>query len=269
MRISVCMASYNGEKYIKKQIESILIQLSLEDEIIISDDGSVDNTINIIEGFKDQRIKVLNNHYLLKNRKSVKQRFRSATKNFENALKNASGEIIFLSDQDDIWLDNKVEITLQYLKECDLVVSDYSFIDENDNSIAEIFNIRNKAKGFISNLMSTPYIGCGMAFSKKILNNSLPFPKNLLAHDLWIGFIARYSGKVLFIDNKLFLHRRHKQNTFFSFERSKNSLLFKISYRLDFMIKFFIRYAYLSFKKQMRNREMSPSGKIQSDFDRA
>jgi glycosyltransferase involved in cell wall biosynthesis len=243
------MASYNGEKYIKKQIESIIIQLSSDDEIIISDDGSIDNTINIIEGFKDSRIKVFNNQSLRKNRKSLIERFRSATKNFENALKNASGEFIFLSDQDDIWLDNRVEITLQYLKECDLVVSDYSFIDENDNPVAEIFNKRNKTKGFISNLITTPYIGCGMAFSKKILINSLPFPKNLFAHDLWIGFIAQYSGKVLFIDHKLFLHRRHGQNTSYSFERSKNSLLFKLSYRLDFMIKFFIRYAQLLFKK--------------------
>src|ERR1035437_8300006 len=178
MRVSVCMASYNGEKYIKKQIESIIIQLSSDDEIIISDDGSIDNTINIIEGFKDSRIKVFNNQSLRKNRKSLIERFRSATKNFENALKNASGEFIFLSEQDDIWLDNRGEITLQYLKECDLVVSDYSFID-----------------------------------------------------------------------HKLFLHRSHGQNTSYSFERSKNSLLFKLSYRLDFMIKFFIRYAQLLFKK--------------------
>jgi glycosyltransferase involved in cell wall biosynthesis len=249
MRVSVCLASYNGEKYIKKQIESIINQLTSDDELIISDDGSMDDTLSIINGFNDSRIKVVTNPFHCKDRKSFLERFRSATKNFENALKNASGDFIFLSDQDDIWTDNKVEITLNYLRKHDLVISDYILVDENDNTISGINYKRKKTKGFISNLIATPYIGCGMAFSKKILINSLPFPKNLFAHDMWIGFVAQFSGKVVFIDHKLFYHRRHGQNSSYSFEKSKNSLFFKISYRLNFLFLILFRYSQLVFKK--------------------
>lgn len=242
MKVSVCMASYNGEKYIKKQIESIIRQLSSDDEIIISDDGSIDNTIKIIEGFNDSRIKVFNNQSHCKDRKSLLERFRSVTKNFENALKNASGDFIFLSDQDDIWEKDKVEITLKYLRKCDLVVSDYSLIDDYDNPISGIFYKRKKTNGFFSNLLATPYFGCSMAFSYKVLTNSLPFPSNLFAHDLWIGFIAQFVGKVEFIDHKLIFHRRHGQNVSYSFEKSKNSLFFKLNYRFVFLITILIRY---------------------------
>lgn len=94
--ISVCMATYNGEEYIKEQLESILCQLGEMDEIIISDDGSTDNTLNIIESYNDSRIKIHIN--------TGKHGF---VYNFENALQKAKGEYIFLSDQDDIWLPEK------------------------------------------------------------------------------------------------------------------------------------------------------------------
>lgn len=100
--ISVCMATYNGEKYIKEQIDSILKQLGSDDELVISDDGSSDGTIDIILGYHDPRIHL------------YKGSFHSPAFNFENALKNATGDFIFLSDQDDIWYDNKVPEILKW-----------------------------------------------------------------------------------------------------------------------------------------------------------
>jgi len=100
-RISVCMATYNGEKYIYDQLQSILTQLSENDEVIISDNYSSDKTIEIIELFNDPRIKI----YFLKKGKSIK--------NFENALLHASRDYIFLADQDDIWLPGKVQIMME------------------------------------------------------------------------------------------------------------------------------------------------------------
>ena len=97
MKISVCMASYNGSKYIKNQIQSILIQLNNKDQLIIVDDCSIDNTLQIIKNFKDSRIK------LIKNNRNV-----GVVATFQKAMKFAKGDIIFLSDQDDEWLDNKV-----------------------------------------------------------------------------------------------------------------------------------------------------------------
>ena len=93
--ISVCIATYNGEKYIKEQLLSILPQLGKKDEVIISDDHSTDNTLDIVKGLNDNRIKIVMNN-----------REKGYTSNFENALSYAIGDYIFLSDQDDIWMSN-------------------------------------------------------------------------------------------------------------------------------------------------------------------
>ena len=111
--ISVCMATFNGEKYIKEQIQSILNQLSLDDEVIISDDGSSDKTLEVINHINDKRIKVFTNTH--------KHGF---THNFENALNHANGEYIFLSDQDDIWAEEKVNKVMESLIYNDLVIHD-------------------------------------------------------------------------------------------------------------------------------------------------
>ena len=108
--ISVCMATYNGEKYIREQVESILCQLGPEDEIVISDDGSKDHTIQMVDSL-DKRIKV----FLNEGKHGV-------VPNFENALKHSSGDYIFFSDQDDIWSPDKVERCLHALEDSDLVV---------------------------------------------------------------------------------------------------------------------------------------------------
>ncbi|EXY58193.1 glycosyltransferase, partial [Bacteroides fragilis] len=98
--ISVCIATYNGEKFIVEQLKTILSQLTDFDEIIISDDHSSDCTLSLIRSFRDPRIKI----YLNENDKGY-------TSNFENALKKATGEIIFIADQDDIWKKDKVDIS--------------------------------------------------------------------------------------------------------------------------------------------------------------
>ncbi len=109
--VSVCIATHNGEEYIESQISSILPQLRENDEIIVSDDGSKDRTLDIVNAFKDKRIKV----HILKSEPVLKKHsnFYNATKNFENAIKNANGDFIFLCDQDDIWYNNKIEICLK------------------------------------------------------------------------------------------------------------------------------------------------------------
>ena len=122
MKISVCLATYNGEKYIKEQLDSILPQLSANDEIIISDDNSTDDTINIIRSLNDERIKIYVN------------KTKGIVKNFENALNNASGDIIFLSDQDDVWKNDKVKKILSAFSSDNsltLVFSNAEIIDEN------------------------------------------------------------------------------------------------------------------------------------------
>ena len=105
MKIVVLMSTYNGEKYIKEQVDSILSQLSDSDELIISDDLSTDKTLDILSSYNDKRIKVINHQP----HKGLPPHV-YATLNFENALKNAKGDYIFLSDQDDVWLEDKLAV---------------------------------------------------------------------------------------------------------------------------------------------------------------
>lgn len=201
--ISVAMATYNGEKYIKEQIDSILNQLSENDELVISDDGSTDKTISIIESYHDSRIKLINNPY-----KGVK-------KNFENAIKNCNKTYIFLSDQDDVWLSEKKSIILNSFKtyNADLIIHDCYIVNENLQVTNESFyKIRNSKKGFIKNLYKNSYIGCCMAFKKTMTSKIIPIPDDIEMHDQWIGLITEKYGKVKFINDKLIYYRRHEDN---------------------------------------------------------
>jgi glycosyltransferase involved in cell wall biosynthesis len=222
--ISVCIATYNGEKYIKEQLHSILIQLEDNDEVIISDDHSIDNTIDVIKSLNDHRIK---------NYTNTKES--GYTKNFENALEKANGDIIFLSDQDDLWMKNKVKITVEVLKTYDFVVNDAEIVDENLNLIhASVFKCRNVKQGFITNFIKIKYLGCCLAFKKQVLQKALPFPNNqeLSEHDAWLPLISEIFFKVYLIEQPLMKYRRHGENSSLGMAKSKNSLLKKIMKRL-------------------------------------
>lgn len=216
--ISVCLASYNGEKYIREQVESILPQLSDLDELIISDDGSKDETINILESFRDDRIIILKN-----------QGKHGFIGNFENALKSAKGDYIFLSDQDDIWMPDKIRVVLDKLEHADLIVHDAELIDGEGGSLGKnYYNLLHHSSSFLMNLWKTRFLGCCMAFRKEVLEECLPFPKRIAGHDYWIGMYALKKNKVEFIPDILLKYRRHGNNVSSSSEKSNNSLLYKI-----------------------------------------
>lgn len=224
--ISVCIATYNGEKYIKEQLKSVLLQLSVNDEVIVSDDGSNDNTIELIQSFSDSRIKLL-----------LENSFSSPVRNFENALKHAKGDYIFLCDQDDIWLPGKVKTMLSYLEQYDLVVSDCKVVDADLNVISEsFFSGRLSGKGFWKNLIKNTYLGCCMAFRYEVLHYVLPFPEKIAMHDIWIGLSVEMHGLSIFLPNQLMLYRRHGSNASFGGDKSKYSLAYKIKYRFYMIV---------------------------------
>lgn len=226
------MASYNGAEYISNQISSILKQLKEKDELIISDDGSTDGTIEIIKSFNDSRILLLIHEKSLSFRKNIYPHY-LVSQNFENALKRSSGDIIFLADQDDIWLDNKVVVMLSYLEKYSLVMSDCNVINEKNDIVSDsFFNSTNLPCGVIRNIIKPFYHGCCMAFKRQILDVALPFPKKMILHDSWIGMLAEKFGNVKFIDEKLMLYRRHFNNSSFSEGKSSNSFFFRIQYRV-------------------------------------
>lgn len=233
VRISVCMATYNGERYILPQLYSILRQLSSEDEIVISDDGSKDNTINLIKSISDPRIRIIKNvgpH--------------GYTYNFENALCHASGKYIFLSDQDDIWMDNKVEYMLNALKTYDFLVSNANLINSDGNLIADsYFNMRKPNRSFVGNILKCGYLGCCMAFKRCVLEKALPFPKDhvMCLHDNWLFLVGKFFFKTLIIKEKLISYRRHSTNVSSGGFMNTTTVWFKVKYRLYLLMQLFLR----------------------------
>lgn len=216
--ISVCMTTYNGEKYLKEQIDSILPQLSENDELIISDDGSKDNTCAIIEAYKDSRIKLLHNH--------GKHGF---VGNFENALSNSKGDYIFLSDQDDFWNPNKVTKVMSKLQDYSLVIHDAELVDGQGLSLDHTYyETMHHGTSFLMNLWKTRWLGCCMAFKREVLDYCLPFPDKIEGHDYWIGMMGMLKFKYLFMPDVLMCYRRHGSNVSPSGEKSPNSLFYKV-----------------------------------------
>jgi glycosyltransferase involved in cell wall biosynthesis len=231
VKISVCIATFNGEQYICKQLQSIISQIGSEDEIVISDDGSSDHTIDMIRSFADNRIKLFSNS------------FANPILNFEFALSQSSGDIIFLSDQDDIWYENKVSRTKELLRYYDLVVADAEIIDANDRLISKsLFSVINSGRGILKNITKNTYVGCCMAFNRRILDKALPFPRLVPMHDMWIGLIGELFGKTFFCREALIAYRRHNGNISQTGGKSPNSLIKKIKIRRDLIAGLLPRY---------------------------
>lgn len=203
-KVSVAMITYNSIKYIKEQIDTILINLKDGDELIISDDGSKDGTIDFISSYieKDKRIKLLNNvNHGINN-------------NYINAIKECTGDIIFLSDDDNVWMENKIDTVLKVFsdgKKCLMVQHDCKIVDQDLNLIEEsFFDYYHSKPGLFRNWIKSSYGGSLIAFRKELLKYIIPLPKHMPTYyDDWFGLMAAKHGKVIFINDKLSLWRRH------------------------------------------------------------
>lgn len=199
------MAVYNGSNFIAEQIASILPQLEQQDEFIIVDDASKDNTVRIVEGFHDERIRIIRN-----------ERNCGVVQSFGRALESAHGEIIFLADHDDIWRRDKVEKFLEVFDahpEINVVMSDLVIINATGKVVSEPkFGSRKFHQGVFRNLIRNQYQGSAMAFRRAIREYCLPFPADIPIHDVWIGLVNQSVGKAGFIREPLLLYRRHGSN---------------------------------------------------------
>jgi GT2 family glycosyltransferase len=207
-RISVCMAAYNGEQYIAAQLKSILCQLSAQDEVIVVDDASTDGTRDCVRSLQDGRVRLIEHGSNL-----------GVQKTFEEAIGAASGDILFLSDQDDLWAANKVSTVVQAFllrPGFDVVVSDAALIDENGVALVDsYYEQRGRFRsGLLANILHCTYLGCTMAFRSRIRDKVLPFPSaTVVLHDVWIGTANSVrGGKTLYIPYPLVLYRRHEGN---------------------------------------------------------
>jgi glycosyltransferase involved in cell wall biosynthesis len=224
MKISVCVATYNGAAYINEQLRSVLPQLGEGDEIIISDDRSTDDTLESIRALGDSRIQI------------VPGPRKGLVKNFENALSHASGDYIFLCDQDDVWLPGKVEQMIKTLQSCSLAVSDCRVVDKDLHTLESSFLAsRGAGRGVLKNLVRNSYIGCCMAFRGELLEKALPFPEGIPMHDWWLGLIAELFGSVKFMDEPLLLYRRHGKNASETSQKSATGRYTQARWRLKLM----------------------------------
>ena len=220
--ISVCIATYNGERFLKRQVTSILSQIDVKDEVIVADDGSVDNTLTILRDLNDPRIRIVDGAHR-----------HSPTWNFEKALKEARGEYIFLSDQDDVWMPEKVAVTMRYLQQYDCVVSDNVTVAADDSVISDSFYAVNNTRPgkYYNLLLKNGYLGCCMAFRRNVLDAALPFPADIPMHDIWIGNVAAFKYSVCFIPDKLMHYNRHGDNASTASAPSAYSLRQKLGFR--------------------------------------
>ena len=212
MNCSICIATYNGEKFVKEQIVSILKQISDNDEIIITDDCSTDQTINIIKEFKDPRINIFVND------KKLGHQF-----NFEQSLLRCSKEIIFFCDQDDIWCDFKYRLVMREFSENkDLILVHHRFSTFTDKIIylnneykKDAILIKSKMSKFyfiIKQLYSCEIWGCATAFRNSLKNSLIPFPVQVYSHDHWLALTAPLYGSILLMSDILLYRRLHNYN---------------------------------------------------------
>jgi glycosyltransferase involved in cell wall biosynthesis len=200
------MAMYNGAAFVGRQVESILAQLSAEDELVVVDDASSDESPAILSGIKDPRLHVHRN-----------ERNLGVLQTFERALTLSRGEILFLSDHDDVWLPGKVARALEIFAShprVTMVASDAALIDDAGRTLNEsFFSVRGRfARGFVRNFVKNKYLGCTLSFRREMLRRFLPIPRDVPMHDIWFGLLNEIYGETYFIDAPLVAYRRHRSN---------------------------------------------------------
>jgi glycosyltransferase involved in cell wall biosynthesis len=214
--ISVCMAICDGEKFLPAQMESILAQLAENDEVVIVDDASSDGSREFLTSLNDWRIR------LVRNESNV-----GVLKSFERALLEAKGEYIFFADQDDVWLDGKIEKTLGLLRQSEqkygqdapiLVHTDLKIVNNSLHSIAESFwcyqNIHPR-RGEILNrlLLQNVVTGCTVMINSRLRELALQIPHGAIMHDWWLALVAVLFGQVVHLDEPTILYRQHDNNS--------------------------------------------------------
>lgn len=219
--ISVVIAAYKGEKYIAEQVKSIIPQLGESDELIISDDYPEGETKASLDGIikKDSRVKYIHGRSL------------GLIKNFEYAINHAKGDFIFLSDQDDVWLEGKVEAVMkEFNAGADVVMHDALITDGELNPTGDrAFVLNSAGKGIFKNILKNSYQGCCMAFRKEMKEYILPFPEKIPMHDQWIGLVGEKHGNVHLINHPYILYRRHSENV----SGGGSSLMQKVMWRIN------------------------------------
>ena len=209
-KIDILMATYNGEKYLVEQLDSIINQTYRNWNLLIRDDNSTDKTLEIIQNYhkKDKRIKILKD-----NKGNL-----GIVRNFEELLKSSESEFIMFSDQDDIWVENKLDMYLKMIEKIKnkgfMIHSDAILFDKNKSNILKDTFISKKAinRG-LENVFFNYFVqGATILISKEIKNFILPFPKEVYLHDRYIHLISELFFERIFVNKALIYYRQHGDN---------------------------------------------------------
>ncbi len=203
--VSVALPVYNGALYLAEQLDSILQQLEARDEIIAAYQACEDDSLVILQTYqaKDPRVKIIYNQG------------KGITSNFDQAISHCSGDVIFLSDQDDVWLPNKRQVVVDAFARtsADLIIHNAVHTDaqlhRQDQTFFEIYPI---GPGKWKNIKKPRMSGCCMAFTKSMRDKLLPLPE-IYGYDQWIAVLAEFAGKIEYLDDVLLLHRLHGENS--------------------------------------------------------
>lgn len=277
--ISVAMCTYNGAKYLPEQLKSIADQIIPVDELVVCDDGSNDDTIEVLKTFsKNSSFPI----FIHQNKSNL-----GSTKNFEKCLSLCKGDIIFLSDQDDAWRKDKVEKQLAYFNqypETDAVFSDAMMMDDDSKPTGRTiweeieFNDEAQAKWFrgeAHEILFKGFVvtGATLAIRKKALTRLMPFPTHVpdLIHDAYIAMVLSLQEKIGFINDTLIFYRIHasQQVGFGSkveyvrfkdrFSRDRNEKLIPLKEKADKLFKLYLLLMEIPFipKEKLRKLRMS------------
>ena len=214
-QVEILLPTYNGEKYLKEQIDSILSQSYQNLKLIISDDGSKDTTCEILKEYqeKDKRVEV-----------DFQEQNLGVVRNIEFLLNKVTASVFMLADQDDYWLPEKVEKSVKLLKEkdADIVFGDLEVVDEKLETMYQSFNdymlLSRRIQKYINsnrlNYLYNVFTGCTICAKSDLIPKILPLPEEskYVIHDYWIGLMASFNGKVFYLSERLLKYRQHGNN---------------------------------------------------------
>lgn len=211
MKTSVALCTFNGEKYLRKQLDSILEQTVAVDEIVVCDDLSTDATLSTLNQYKETFPNIFKIHANEKNLRSVK--------NFEKAISLCENEIVFLCDQDDMWIPEKVEVILNQFKispELQVIATNAFIINDDEDmlNVSTIYDIPSKTTKEMKEILffhQNFCTGATIAMRKEFADDLMPFPpENLFHHDEWIALKASLKNQLLFLNDRLIKYRIHQ-----------------------------------------------------------
>lgn len=223
--ISVVMTTYNGARYLRAQIDSIISQLNTDDELVISDDRSSDKTLEILNEYASDQVRVIQTPGQM-----------GPIRNFEHALVQARGRVIVLSDQDDVWLTGRLSRVRDHFTKCtapyDLLVLDSEIVDGDlKPTQGSLFKLLSAGPGLVKNVVRNTYVGCHMAFRRQLLDVAMPFPRAIPMHDVWLGLVSENLGPVTFEPGATMLFRRSGEN----YTQSRYSTIQRLIWRIGLM----------------------------------